>query len=94
VIAVPDDAGSASISLRVPADILEKLDRIAAAIERPRSWVCLRAIRQFLAEEGQEILDVQKGIAELDRGEGVPFDEVMAGLEEIIRKDEAKRGVG
>ena len=86
------DTGSMPISLRVPADILEKLDRIAAAVERSRSWVCLRAIRQYLADEGQEILDIQEGIAEADRGESVPFDEVMAGLEKIIAEAEAKRG--
>jgi len=89
---MPDDAGSAPISIRVPADVLEKLDRIAAAIDRPRSWVCLRAIRRYLADEGAEILDVQQGIAELDRGEGMPFDDVMAELEDIITQGEAKRG--
>jgi predicted transcriptional regulator len=89
---MPDDAGSAPISIRVPADVLEKLDRIAAAIDRPRSWVCLRAIRRYLADEGAEILDVQQGIAELDRGEGMPLDDVMAELEDIITQGEAKRG--
>jgi predicted transcriptional regulator len=89
---MPDDAGSAPISIRVPADVLEKLDQIAAAIDRPRSWVCLRAIRRYLADEGAEILDVQQGIAELDRGEGMPLDDVMAELEDIITQGEAKRG--
>ena len=89
-----DDIGSASISLRLPSNLLQKLDRIAAAVERPRSWVLLRAIRQYLADEGQEILDVQEGIEQLDRGEGVPFDQVIAELEETIAKAEAKRGTG
>ena len=91
---MPDDVGSASISLRIPVDVLQKLDRIAAAVERPRSWVCLRALRQYLADEGAEILDVQEGIEQADRGELVPFDEVMAGLAEIIAKAEAKHGRG
>jgi len=51
----------------------------------------LRAIRQYLADEGQEMLDVQEGIAEAERGEVVDFDEVMAGLDEIIAQAEAKR---
>jgi predicted transcriptional regulator len=89
---MPDDVGSAPISLRVPSDVLQKLDRIAAIVERPRSWVLLRAIRQFLDDEGQEILDVQEGIEQLDRGEGIPFDRVMAELEEKIANADAKRG--
>jgi predicted transcriptional regulator len=91
---MPDISGSASISLRIPTDLLQKLDQIAAAVERPRSWVLLRAIRQFLADEGQEILDVREGIQQLDRGEGIPFDQVMAELEEKVAKAEAKRGIG
>jgi len=54
----------------------------------------LRALRQYIADEGQEVLDVQEGIAELDRGEGIPFEEAMTQWEEIIAKAEAKRGAG
>jgi hypothetical protein len=34
---MPADAGSSPISLRASLDILERLDKIAVAIERPRS---------------------------------------------------------
>jgi predicted transcriptional regulator len=91
---LPDDAGSPLISVRVPQTMLKKLDKIAAAIERPRAWVCLRALRQYLAGEGAEILDVQEGIAQLDRGESAPLDDVMARLEELVAKTEAKRTPG
>jgi predicted transcriptional regulator len=91
---MPDDVGATPISLRIPADLLQKLDRIATIVERPRSWVLLRAIRQFLEDEGQEILDVQEGIEQLDRGEGIPFDQVMDELRDMIAKAEAKRGAG
>lgn len=88
---MPDDIGSISISLRVPTDVLEKLDKIAAVTERSRTWVCLRALRQYLADEGAEILDVQEGIAELDRGEGAPLEEVVAELGKMIAGAEVKR---
>jgi predicted transcriptional regulator len=70
------------------------LDKIAAALDRPRSWVMLRALRQYIADEGQEILDVQEGIAELDRGERVPFEQAMAEWQEIIARAEAKHKTG
>ena len=89
-----EGTSSMPVSLRVPADLIETLDKIAAVLERPRSWVMLRALRQYIADEGQEVLDVQEGIAELDRGEGIPFEEAMAQWEEIIAKAEAKRGAG
>ena len=91
---MPEGTSSMPVSLRVPADLIETLDKIAAVLERPRSWVMLRALRQYIADEGQEVLDVQEGIAELDRGEGIPFEEAMAQWEEIIAKAEAKRCAG
>ena len=91
---MPDGTTSMPISLRVPAEIIEALDKVAAILERPRSWVMLRAIRQYLADEGQEVLDVQEGIAELERGEGIPIEDVLAEMDEIIAKAEAKRAAG
>ena len=88
---MPDEVSSIPVSVRVPLDVLEKLDRIAAAMDRPRSWVCLRAFRQYIAGEGAEILDVQEGIAELDRGQSEPFDDAVARLEELVAKAEKKR---
>lgn len=86
--------GSIPISLRVPNDLLQKLDEIASAMDRPRSWVCLRALRQYVADEGAEILDVKEGIAQLDRGESVPLDDVIGELEVVVAKAEAKHTVG
>ena len=43
---MPDDQPMTShVSLRVPNDVVEAFDRIAAALEWPRSWVMLRALR-------------------------------------------------
>jgi len=91
---MPEGTGSMPVSLRVPADLIETLDKIATALERPRSWVMLRALRQYIADEGREVLDVQEGIAELDRGEGIPIEDVLAEMDEIIAKAEAKRKAG
>ena len=91
---MPEGPTSIPISLRVPADLIETLDKIAAALERSRSWVMLRALRQYIADEGQEVLDVQEGIAEAERGEMVPIEDVLAEMDAIIARAEAKRKAG
>jgi predicted transcriptional regulator len=91
---MPEGPSSIPVSLRVPADLIETLDKIAAALERSRSWVMLRALRQYVADEGQEVLDVQEGLAELERGEGIPIEDVLAEMDEIIAKAEAKHKTG
>ena len=91
---MPDGTNSTPISIRVPADVIETLDKIAAALERPRSWVMVRAIRRYLADEGQEVLDIQEGIAEAERGEVVPIEDVLAEMDKLIAQLEAKRAAG
>jgi predicted transcriptional regulator len=87
---MPEGSSTIPISVRFPADIIEKLDRIAAILERPRSWVILDAVREYLADEGQEALDIQAGIEEADRGETVPFEKILTELEERVSEAEAK----
>jgi len=88
---MPDDQPMTShASLRVPNDVVEAFDRIAAALEWPRSWVMLRALRQYLDDgEGREIEQDTESIAELDRGESVPFEEVLNRLRERVARAEA-----
>jgi len=91
---MPEKTASVPVWLRVPAELMATLDKIGAAMGRPRSWVMLRALRQYIADEGQEVLDVQEGIAELDRGEVVLIEDVLAEMDEIIAKADAKRSAG
>jgi predicted transcriptional regulator len=83
--------GKTQLSLRVPADMVERFDRIARALDRDRTWVMLRAFRQYLDGEGAELLQEAAGLASLDRGEGVEFDSVMDEATAVIAQAKAKR---
>ena len=78
------------VSMRIPNEVLADFDRIAAALERDRSWVMLRAFKTFLEGEGSVILDEAEGLAELDRGESHDLDDVLAEAEAIIAAHGAK----
>lgn len=91
---MPDDSPpSLHLTLRVPTDIVEAFDKLAGILERPRSWVMIRALRQYLAAEGAETTEDAESLAQLDRGEGAPFGDVVAEIDEIVKKAEAKRVV-
>jgi predicted transcriptional regulator len=85
---LPDDHRALShVSLRVPSDLIDTFDKLAAVLERPRSWVMLRALRQYLDEgEGAEIAEDTESLAELDRGETISSDDLRRRLEEIIAR--------
>jgi predicted transcriptional regulator len=89
---VPDDQrGTSHVSLRVPDDVIEAFDELAKVLDRPRSWVLLRALRRYLEDEGAEIAADAESLAQLDRGEGAPFATIIDEVEQIIRKPSGKR---
>ena len=77
------------ISLRLPADILADIEKIATASERTRSWVIVRALRRYLATEGLDILDAVDGKAQIAGGQGHDLDDVLGEIETIIRSGKA-----
>jgi predicted transcriptional regulator len=81
-----DNAGSAHVSLRVPSDVIQAFDKLAAELDRPRSWVMLRALRQYLEDEGTELIEDVESLAELDRGERGRFEDSIREVREIIHR--------
>jgi predicted transcriptional regulator len=89
---MPDDLGGSShVSLRLPNEVIAAFDRLAAMLDRPRSWVILRAMRHYLDAEGADIAEDVASLAALDRGEGGPIESSLREVAVIIGKAEAKR---
>jgi predicted transcriptional regulator len=89
---MPDDGVlTTHVTLRVPGDVVEAFDRLAKVLDRPRSWVMVRALRNYLEEEGAEVFEDAAALAELDRGETIAAEDVIAEMREIIDAAERKR---
>ena len=79
------------LTLRLPLDILADVEKIAAGSDRTRSWVIVRALKYYLAREaeGGICLSVLRGREEAAAGGGEDVNDVLAELDEIIRKGKA-----
>ena len=77
------------ITLRLPVEVLAALEKVAAVSDRTRSWVMVRALKLYLAQEGAEILRVAEGLEQLERGESEDMDDVIAQVERIVRNNAA-----
>ena len=79
------------VTLRLPQDILKDVEKIAAGSERTRSWVIVRALKYYLSQEaeGGICLSVLRGREEAAEGGGEDLEDVIAELDEIIRKGKA-----
>ncbi len=67
-----------SISAKVPEELSQQVDRLAAATRRNRSWVVEEALRVYLAQELEFLEAVEEGIHEMEAGDVVKHSEVVA----------------
>ena len=80
---------SAPLTLRLPVDVLEDIETIAAASDRTRSWVIVRALKAYLASEGSDILAIVKGREAIAAGDAHDLDDVIKEVEAIVNSKAA-----
>ena len=69
-----------TLSARVPAELGQQVDRLAAAIRRNRSWVIEEALRRYIERETQFLDAIEEGIRDIEAGRTIPHNDVMAKL--------------
>jgi predicted transcriptional regulator len=70
--------------IEVDENTLRQIDELADAMDRSRSWLVNDALTHYLDEVGPWVRKVREGMAELDRGEGIPHEQVMAEMRKKI----------
>lgn len=60
---------TAVITLRVPVEVKEQLDKLADATHRSKSWLAGEAIQRYLELEAWQIGETVKALAEADAGD-------------------------
>lgn len=66
----------ATLSFRTEGQTRERLDRLAEARRRDRSFLINEAIEQYLDKQDWQEARIREGIAEADRGEFATDEEV------------------
>jgi len=85
-------AGS-TITVRTDPEIATQIAALAEAMDRSRNWVVEEALRQYIDAQAWQIEGIKQAQASLARGEGVPFDDVMADMDTLIaQKAQAREG--
>ncbi len=81
---------SSVITTRLDPETLALVDRVAKAQGRSRSWFAAQAIKRAAEAEAEYQAFVQVGVDSADRGELVPHEEVMAELDIMIARHQAR----
>lgn len=71
-------------SVRMPDDLLERLDATATRLRRSKGWIINDALREYLEREHlrqRRDEETREALAELDAGQVVDGDEVLAWID-------------
>ena len=80
-------------SVRVPDEMLSRLESAAARLRRSKGWIINDALREYLEREErrvQRLAETRQGLGEVEAGDLVEGDEVLAGLDSWGAADEHK----
>ena len=83
---------STTMTIRVSPELKKKLDRIASATSRSRSFLAGEALAAYVDRELEIIDGIKRGMADAEAGRLVPHEEAMAEIFDVIRKAETGKG--
>ena len=66
------------LTVRLSTELKERLDRLAKATARSKSWLASDAIARYVQLQEWQIQEIEAGIREADAGEFATDDEVEA----------------
>ena len=75
---------SATLTLRIPMEVKDQLDKLADATHRSKSYLAGEAIRQYLDLEAWQVGEIQQALKEADAGDFATDGEI----EDIVKKYE------
>ncbi|MFN3636628.1 MAG: CopG family ribbon-helix-helix protein [Rhizobium rhizophilum] len=82
---MPKQKLSDPITLRLPLDLLAEIEAVADDCERSRSWVMVRALKAYMAQEGREIRDMAEARKAVEDGAGIDAEDVLAEVDAIMK---------
>ena len=72
--------GTNTFTIRVSGDVLLRLDKLAKAIKRTRSWLAASAVENYVAEQERYMALIDQAEHEVEAGRFVPHEEVARWL--------------
>ncbi|MCO6442166.1 MAG: ribbon-helix-helix protein, CopG family [Nitrococcus mobilis] len=67
---------TATISVRIPRRLRERLEQLAGATGRTKSYLAAEALQAYIEREAWQIAAIQKGVEAAERGEFADDEEV------------------
>jgi len=79
---------SATMTIRLPDELKEKLGRLAATTRRTPSFLAGEAIAAYVAREAEIVEGIEQGLSDMRAGRLVPHDDALSRISASIAKVE------
>ncbi len=73
-----------TITIRTKSSTVEQITAIAEAMDRSRNWVIEDALKQYIDQQAWYLEGIQRAQASLEAGDGIPHEELMAEISELV----------
>ena len=70
--------GTTTMTVRLPQEVKDSLDRLASATARSRSWLAADAISEYVAAQEWQLTEIEQGVREADAGDFASPEEVTS----------------
>ena len=74
---------SATFTVRVNSAVKKRLEKLAKSTGRSRSFLAAEAIGEFVDANEWQIAGIKRAIASMDRGEGIPHEQIVLWLRSL-----------
>ena len=68
------------LSVRISEEKAREIETLAKATDRPKSWLLEQALDAYLETQSWQVARIERGLAEIDRGDAVSHEEVAEWL--------------
>ena len=68
------------LSLRISEQKARQIETLAKATDRSKSWLLEQALDAYLETQSWQVARIERGLAEIERGEGRPHEGVAEWL--------------
>ena len=82
-------SATTTMTIRVPIETKERLDRLSQNTRRSRSFLAAEAVTRYVETEADIVDGIMRGIEDMKAGRTVSHEDAMAELQAIV--DEARR---
>lgn len=79
-------AQTTTITVRIPLELKEKLDRLSDATKRSRSYLAAEALEIYTRYELEIVEGILEGMADFEAGNFIPHEEVVAETKRLINE--------